>query len=70
VPHLKIRWDQNVVKLNGLEAKKHLSDGEPGIEANPMTNKDELAIGVWMMQPGDAEVVARRVQQVLRGAQI
>jgi len=68
VPHLKLRWDQNVIKISPLDAKKKLQEGDPSIEACPMTTKEELVFGVWMMQPGDAEVVARKVQQLLKAA--
>jgi L-seryl-tRNA(Ser) seleniumtransferase len=68
VPHLKLRWDQNVVRISPLDAKKKLQEGDPSIEACPMTNKEELVFGVWMMQPGDAEVVARATQQLLKAA--
>jgi len=44
---------------------QQLREGTPSIEANPATSKDELVFSMWMMQPGEAEVVARRVQQVL-----
>jgi hypothetical protein len=33
-----------------------------------MTNKEWLVFGVWMMQPGDAEVVARKVSGLLKDA--
>lgn len=68
VPHLRIRWDQSKIRLTGREAMKLLREGKPSIEACPMTNDEALVIGVWMMQPGDAEVVARRVREVLRSA--
>ena len=65
VPHLHIRWDQDKVRLTPKEAMQQLRGGTPSIEANPATGKDELVLGAWMLQPGEAEVVARRVQQVL-----
>ena len=68
VPHLKLRWDRNTVRISPLEVSRALAAGEPAIEACPLTNGDELVFGVWMMQPGDAEVVARRVQNVLKAA--
>jgi len=68
VPHLNIRWDQNRVKLSPLEVMKQLRDGDPSIEANPGTDKNELMIGVWMLQPGEAEIVARRLRAVLKSA--
>jgi hypothetical protein len=47
---------------------KRLREGTPSIEACPATNDNELVFTVWMMQPGEAEIVARRVRSVLKGA--
>jgi L-seryl-tRNA(Ser) seleniumtransferase len=66
VPHLRIRWDQSRIKLTPLEAMEQLRTGTPSIEACPATNSQHLVIGVWMMQPGDAEIVARRVAALLK----
>jgi hypothetical protein len=41
-------------------------EGKPSIEANPSTNDRELVIGVWMMQPGEAQIVAKRVREILK----
>lgn len=67
VPHLKLSWDEAKIKLTPAEAAQRLRDGEPSIEVVP-GRRPELVIGVWMMQPGDAEVVASRLRQVLRAA--
>jgi len=66
IPHLKIKWDQSKVAIAPTEVMKKLREGEPCIEANPGTNKEELVIGVWMLQPGEAEIVARRVRSILK----
>jgi L-seryl-tRNA(Ser) seleniumtransferase len=68
VPHLRIKWDQAKVKLTPPEVMKRLREGTPSIEACPATNDTELVFTVWMMQPGEAEIVARRVRSVLKGA--
>lgn len=68
VPHLVLRWDASAVKLSPLEAKKLLAEGDPAIEACPLTDGERLVFGVWMMQPGDAEVVAKRVAEMLKAA--
>jgi L-seryl-tRNA(Ser) seleniumtransferase len=62
-------WDESKVKLTPKEAAQKLREGEPAIEVVP-GQQDALTIGVWMMQPGDAEVVARRVRQVLKSAAV
>lgn len=67
VPHLHLTWDREKVKLSYAEAAKRLVEGTPSIETTP-GNQTSLVISVWMMEPGEAEVVARRVRQVLRGA--
>ncbi len=68
VPHLHLRWDQEKVKISPVEVKKRLAEGDPAIEVTPSTNRERLVIGTWMMQPGDAEVVAQKVAEVLKGA--
>ncbi len=68
VPHLHIRWDSARLKISPLDVKKNLLDGEPSIEVNPATNQDELVIGVWMLQPGETQVVAKRVRELLKAS--
>ena len=68
VPHLQVRWDQTHVKLTPMEVLRKLREGEPSIEANPGTNHEQLVIGVWMLQAGEAEIVARRLKAILRAA--
>ena len=67
VPHLRIRWDTSVVKLSVEEARRKLLEGEPSIELVPGT-RDHLGVAVWMLQPGEAQIVARRIREVLRNA--
>jgi L-seryl-tRNA(Ser) seleniumtransferase len=68
VPHLKVCWDESAVRLTPIEAKRQLAEGDPAIEACPATSEKELVIGVWMMQPGEAEIVARRLATLLKSA--
>jgi uncharacterized pyridoxal phosphate-dependent enzyme len=68
VPHLVLRWDTTRVKIAPPEVKKQLAEGEPAIEACPLTNAEALVIGVWMMQPGETETVARRVGEILQAS--
>ena len=67
VPHVHITWDQNAVKITPGEVKKQLREGTPSIEVTPGFS-DKLVIAVWMLQAGEAEVVARRVREVLKKA--
>ena len=68
VPHLHISWDQTQLKISPLALKKRLAEGEPAIELNPSTDQDKAVVGVWMLQPGEASVVAKRLRDVLKSA--
>ena len=67
VPHLHIRWDQSKVKVSYTDVVKKLREGEPSIETTPGSN-DSLFMNFWMLQAGEAEIVARRVKEVLKAA--
>ncbi|MBI5283190.1 MAG: aminotransferase class V-fold PLP-dependent enzyme [Candidatus Solibacter usitatus] len=67
-PHLKFKWDQSVVKITPPEVAKALREGAPSIEACPATNRNQLVFTVWMLQQGEAEVVAKRVFEILNRA--
>jgi len=67
VPHLRIRWDQAQVKISVPEVVKRLREGEPSIEVVP-GSRDQLMVGVWMLEPGEDRIVARRIREILRSA--
>ena len=48
------------------DVTKRLREGEPSIEVRPGA-KDCLEIAVWMLQPGEAQTVGRRIREVLKG---
>jgi L-seryl-tRNA(Ser) seleniumtransferase len=65
-PHVRISWDPKVLPLKNDQARKLLRDGDPRIEITPSDGTlPNLVIGVWMLQPGQDRVVARRVREVL-----
>ena len=76
VPHLVIRYDQTRVRKTPLEVWQILREGKPAIELNPSTGRkpasagmpggeDMIVVGVWMLQPGEDLLVARRLREVL-----
>ena len=76
VPHLLIRYDQQRVKISPLEVAVQLRRGTPSIELNPATGRNEgsaglpsdantVVVGVWMLEPGEDMIVARRLREVL-----
>ena len=60
-------WDAGAVKITPAEAIKRLREGDPSIELRPGA-KDALEVAVWMLQPGEAQIVAKRIREVLKGA--
>ena len=67
VPHLRLTWDSSKVKLSYKDVAIKLREGDPSIEVVPGSNKDSLEVGVWMLQPGEDKIVARRLREVLKG---
>ena len=69
VPHAGITWDPNRIALTRGEVAQALREGHPRIEPRPGADDAyRLDIGVWMMQPGDHEIVAGRVADILTQA--
>jgi L-seryl-tRNA(Ser) seleniumtransferase len=79
VPHLLITYDQNRIKITGKEVKQKMRAGKPRIELNPATGGEPasaglqsgpntIVVGVWMLQPGEDVVVAKRLREVLEQA--
>jgi uncharacterized pyridoxal phosphate-dependent enzyme len=79
VPHLLLRYDQQRVKIAPLEVAQRLREGDPSIELNPSTGRREgsaglpsdentIVVGVWMLEPGEDLIVAKRLREVLSSA--
>src|SRR6266705_16350 len=79
VPDLLVTFDMNRIKISATEVVERIREGTPRIELNPSTGggsasiglpggSNVIVVGVWMLQPGEDEIVARRLEEVLRGA--
>jgi L-seryl-tRNA(Ser) seleniumtransferase len=66
VPHLRITWDEAALHLTAAQAVQKLREGQPSIELRPGAEKG-IEVAVWMLQPGEAQIVARRIREVLKG---
>lgn len=64
VPHLRITWDES--KIPAKEATKRLREGDPSIELRPGA-RNCIEVAVWMLQPGEAQIVGKRIREVLKG---
>jgi L-seryl-tRNA(Ser) seleniumtransferase len=75
VPHLLIRFDPAVTGITTSEIVTALREEQPSIELNPNTGQkpnqgipsdaNTLVVGVWMLQPGEDAIVARRIRAAL-----
>lgn len=65
VPHLRVRWDE--ARLRAAEAVRRLREGEPRIETRPEATEG-IEIAVWTLEPGEDEIVGRRLREVLKDA--
>jgi len=63
VPHIRISWDAASNGLTAASVVQAMRDGEPSIGIR--AEDDTIVVGVWMMRPGEDQVVARRLRQVL-----
>lgn len=79
VLHLLIRYDQQRLKISPLAVAEQLRRGTPSIELNPATGTNQgsaglptdtntIVVGVWMLEPGEDMIVARRLREVLTSA--
>lgn len=64
-PTLSIEWDENARGISARQAYEALLNGEPRI-AMP-AGKSGLLMNPYMMEPGEAQIVAKRLQEVLQG---
>src|SRR5581483_3130836 len=78
VPHLLLNYDRNRIKIGARDVAEQLRRGNPSIELNPATGQvnsrgltsepDTIVVGVWMLQPGEEMIVAKRLHEVLMQA--
>jgi L-seryl-tRNA(Ser) seleniumtransferase len=79
VPHVLITYDPNRIPITGQQIMEKLRQGSPRIELNPATGGGPamaglpsgpytVVVGVWMLEPHEPPIVARRLRDVLREA--
>ncbi|MES2220911.1 MAG: selenocysteine synthase [Acidobacteriota bacterium] len=77
VPTLILQYDQQKVKIAPKEVADMCRHGSPSIELHPATGSPEaglpsdansIVVGVWMLQPGQDMIVAKRLKEILMKA--
>jgi uncharacterized pyridoxal phosphate-dependent enzyme len=66
-PHLRVTWDYAASGLKPADVMKQMREGEPRIELRPGA-QEGVEVGVWMLDPGQDQIVGRRLREVLRRA--
>jgi L-seryl-tRNA(Ser) seleniumtransferase len=75
VPHLLLKFDPAIVGVTVRQVQERLRAQKPPIELNPNTgnkpnqgipsDENTLVVGVWMLLPGEAEIVGSRLYAAL-----
>jgi uncharacterized pyridoxal phosphate-dependent enzyme len=65
VPHMRITWDARI-PLTPQQVSQSLRNSRPSIVIGGGEGKPGLAMNSFMLQPGEDQVVAERLAQVLR----
>jgi len=67
-PSLKISWDTTKLKFTGRDIGSRLRLGSPSIETIDWEEEDSIRLTVFMLQPGQEKVVAKRMKEELIAA--
>jgi len=67
VPHVLIFWDEKRVRITPEQVTEKLRAGDPSIRLARMhgTGDEGLLISVFMLQPGEEQIVASRLRKAL-----
>jgi L-seryl-tRNA(Ser) seleniumtransferase len=71
VPHVRISWDKASLNLTAEAVRLQMRDGNPSIEIVPNSSpvaaaKQEVSVGVWQLEPGEVDIVAKRLKEVIK----
>jgi uncharacterized pyridoxal phosphate-dependent enzyme len=67
VPHLSLTWTEGAFKFDAGEVVRQLMQGDPPI-AISRRGERLLHVSVWMMRPGEHQIVTKRLQDVFTAA--
>jgi D-glucosaminate-6-phosphate ammonia-lyase len=68
-PYIEVHWDKQQYGIDEGQVKQALRDGEPSIEIRALfLSGGRLELTAAMLKDGEADVVARRVKDILRGS--
>lgn len=67
VPHLLLHWDETKLRVTPAQMKTKLAAGQPSIATARVhgTGDTGFLLSVFMLQPGEEQIVAERVRAIL-----
>ena len=65
-PRLSSEWDPSKLGIAPADVQSQLESGEPRIELN--SSDRGVSIRAYTMEPGEDEIIARRLREVLQAA--
>ncbi|MFZ4626816.1 MAG: PLP-dependent transferase [Blastocatellia bacterium] len=70
VPTVRLKWEKSALDLNADEVRRRMKEGSPSIEITPGNTPpaeatQSLSIGIWQLQPGEVDIVAKRLKASL-----
>ncbi len=73
VPTVRIQWDKAALNLTADAVRKQMREGKPVIELAPSSSPaadatQEIGVGIWQLQPGEVDVVAKRLKEIIKKA--
>jgi L-seryl-tRNA(Ser) seleniumtransferase len=70
VPHLIVLWDESRIRITLSELKSRLAAGDPSITTARVhgTGDEGFLVSVFMLQPGEDQIVGRRMREILQQA--
>jgi len=67
-PHVRVRWNSSQYSVSPDALLQKMRDGEPSVELVPApTIPGTIEIASWMLQPGEADIISRRIREILTG---
>jgi len=63
VPHLRISWDESIVRITPPQVVQKLRYGHPSIET--LGGQEDIVLNMFMIQPHEVDVLGQRTKQAL-----
>ena len=67
VPHLHLTWTEDAFRFKAGDVVHKLMEGDPPIAISARGER-LLHVSVWMMRPGEHQIVTKRLRQVFTAA--